>query len=183
MIKGTIDPVGSEHGEGGSRGTSFSQNEIQPRKTKAATEQVVRIKTIRTLAIMAGEATVMRAAAGGSVTDTVAGWLAPHYAQAMHEQLSKLKGKARLELLRTFVEDWALLRHGDQTAERLQIERERLDIAERSRLDRFKHKLTFAMEAFKDYVQEHPQAQAAFNAMAEQIRDRHPFDPREQAAP
>ena len=43
----------------------------------------------------------------------------PQYALAARKQLAALKGEDRLKLLRAFVHDWALLRHGDQTAERL----------------------------------------------------------------
>ena len=55
-------------------------------------------------------------------------------------QLAALDGEDRLKLLREFVRDWALLRHGGQTAERLRIEREWLALEERACLDRFKRK-------------------------------------------
>ena len=75
---------------------------------------------------MVAEANDLKGTAGGSITDAVAGWLAPQYLVAAREKLSATNGSGRFEVLRTFVQDWAKLRHGDHTAERLQIEREKL---------------------------------------------------------
>jgi hypothetical protein len=76
---------------------------------------------------MVAEAQALQQAAGGSVTDAVAGWLAPQYLLAAREQLTAAEGNARFEVLRTFLQDWSLLRRGDQTAARLQLDRETLD--------------------------------------------------------
>jgi hypothetical protein len=76
---------------------------------------------------MAAEARELQSAAGGSVTDTVAGWLAAHYASAAHEKLTGAEGAHRWEVLRAFVQDWSLLRRGDHTAARLQLDREELE--------------------------------------------------------
>jgi len=64
---------------------------------------------------------------GGFVTDAVTGWLAPQYFLAAREKLSATNGSGRFEVLRTFVQDWALLRRGDHSAARLQLDREELD--------------------------------------------------------
>jgi hypothetical protein len=77
------------------------------------------------------EAQELKTAAGGSVTDAVAGWLAPQYLMAAREKLSA-GGAGRFEVLRTFLHDWAKLRHGDHTTERLAIEREKLDEARKT---------------------------------------------------
>lgn len=69
----------------------------------------------------------LKAVAGGSVTDAVAAWLAPQYLLAAREKLSAADGAGRLELLRTFLHDWSLLRRGDHSAARLQLDREELD--------------------------------------------------------
>jgi len=73
------------------------------------------------LLAIAAEADELKRAVGGSITEAVAGWLAPQYALAAREQLADLEGADRFKLLRAFVQDWALLRHGDQTAERLRL--------------------------------------------------------------
>jgi len=76
---------------------------------------------------MVAEAQEWKAAAGGSVTDAVAAWLAPQYLLAARQKLSATDGAGRLELLRTMVQDWTLLRRGDHSAARLQLDREALD--------------------------------------------------------
>lgn len=112
------------------------------------------------------------------MTGAVAGWLASHYAQAARGQLAGLEGGARLKLLRTLAQDWALLRKGDQTAERLQIERERLVLAERDSLGKWKRKIIVGLETLLTYLEHHPKAKAAFDALLEQVR--HPYDPGEE---
>jgi hypothetical protein len=73
------------------------------------------------------EAQELKAVAGGSVTDAVAAWLAPQYLLAAREKLTATDGAGRFEVLRTFVQDWSLLRRGDHSAARLQLDREELD--------------------------------------------------------
>jgi hypothetical protein len=76
---------------------------------------------------MVAEAQELKTAAGGSVTDAVAAWLAPQYLLAAREKLAGSEGARRWEVLRTFVQDWAMLRRGDHSAARLQLDREELD--------------------------------------------------------
>ena len=142
-------------------------------------------ETKAALLAMSVESAELEEVLGGSVTGAVAGWLASRYAQTVREQLAVLEGEERLKLLRTFAQDWALLRKGDQTAERLEIERERL-MVERERLlyvkqdsmGKFKRKTTVGLEALMTYVEHHPKAKAAFDALLEQVR--HPWDTSEE---
>src|SRR5437660_2475547 len=129
------------------------------------------------LVAMAAEANELEQAVGGSITDAVAGWLAPQYALAAREQLAALEGEGRLKLLRAFVQDWALLRHGDQTAERLRIEREWLAVASRDADLKWKRKIIVGLETLKAYADKHPEAKAAMAELSRQVR--HPFDPTE----
>ncbi|MBE0543580.1 MAG: hypothetical protein IH623_19720 [Verrucomicrobia bacterium] len=76
---------------------------------------------------MVAEAQALQHAAGGSVTDTVAGWLASQYLVAAREKLTATNATSRFEVLRTFLHDWTLLRRGDHAAARLQLDREELD--------------------------------------------------------
>ena len=108
----------------------------------------------------------------------MAGWLAPQYALAARAQLAELKGEDRLKLLRAFVQDWALLRQGDQTAERLQIERKRLKVTSRDADLKWKRKIIIGLETLKRHVDEHPEAKAAMAELARQVR--HPFAADEQ---
>jgi hypothetical protein len=129
------------------------------------------------LVAMTTEACELQQTVGGSITDAVAGWLAPQYALAAREQLAELKGKDRLKLLRAFVQDWALLRHGDQTAERLRIEREWLAVASRDADLKWKRKIIIGLETLTRYADKHPEAKAAIAELSRQVR--HPFDPTE----
>jgi len=129
------------------------------------------------LVAMAVEANELQQVVGGSITDAVAGWLAPQYALAAREQLAELEGESRLKLLHAFVQDWALLRHGDQTAERLRIERERLAVTSRDADLKWKRKIVIGLETLMRYADKHPKAKAAMDELRRQVRN--PFDPRE----
>jgi hypothetical protein len=63
----------------------------------------------------------------------------------------------------------ALLRHGDQTAERLQIDRERLAVPSRHAHLKWKRKIIIGLQTLKAYVEKYPEADAAM-AMAELFR-------------
>jgi hypothetical protein len=76
---------------------------------------------------MVVEAQELKAAAGGSVTDAVAAWLAPQYLLAARDKLTGTTGAGRFDVLRVFVQDWAMLRRGDHSAARLQLDREQLE--------------------------------------------------------
>jgi hypothetical protein len=114
---------------------------------------------------MVTEAADLKQAAGGSVTDAVAGWLAPQYLVAAREKLTETDSAARFEILRTFVQDWAKLRHGDHTAERLQIEREKLDEARKD--DQCK-----ALEICLDESMQWPEVKELFRAAFTQLKER-----------
>jgi hypothetical protein len=62
-----------------------------------------------------------------SITDAVTDWLAPQYLLAAREKLSGTEGARHWEILRAFVQDWAMLRRGEHSAARLQQDREELD--------------------------------------------------------
>lgn len=134
-------------------------------------------ETKATLVAIAAEADELKHAVGGSITDVVAGWLAPQYALAARKQLAELEGEDRLKLLRAFVQDWALLRHSDQTAERLRIERERLEVVARDADLKWKRKIIIGLETLIKYAGNNPEAKAAMSELARQVR--HPFDPTE----
>jgi hypothetical protein len=99
---------------------------------------------------MVAEAQELKSAAGGSVTDAVAGWLAPQYMQAAQKKLTATDGTGRYEALRTFVQDWALLRRGDHNAERLQIEREKLDEAKKTNQEKALELCLDESKSFRD---------------------------------
>lgn len=84
-------------------------------------------EALQVLRQMVAEAQALKEAAGGSVADAVAAWLAPQYLLAAREKLDAASEAGRFEVLRMFMHDWALLRRGDHAAARLQLDREELD--------------------------------------------------------
>lgn len=124
---------------------------------------------------------------GASIADTLAQCLSAQYALFFQQALRAADGQP-LEpaALRAFVNDVTALRRGDHSAARLQLEygsltvaRQRLHLeAERVMLDmdeqhlRWKSKLEMALQAFEHWVdRKHPQAKAAFAALALAVRD------------
>ena len=104
----------------------------------------IRAETKAALVAMTEEAKEMQEAVGGSVTDAVAGWLAPRYAQAAREQLEGLEGP-----------EWALLRKGDHSAARLRQEEEWLE------LERGKSEERMRMR-FEEWAKDPANQEAAF---------------------
>jgi hypothetical protein len=98
-------------------------------------------ETVSALREMTADAAELKRVAGGSITDTVAGWLAPQYLLAAQEKLSGAEGARRWEILRLFVQDWAILRRGEHSAARLQLDCQRLAFerkcAERAKMSEF----------------------------------------------
>ena len=98
-------------------------------------------ETVSALREMTADAAELKRAAGGSITDAVADWLAPQYLLAAREKLSGTDGAARWEILRSFVQDWAMLRRGEHSAARLQLYCQRLAFerkcAERAKMSEF----------------------------------------------
>jgi hypothetical protein len=124
-------------------------------------------KTKSLLLEMVAEANDLKQAAGGSVTDAVAGWLAPQYMLAMSEKLAGTEGAQRWEILRLFAQDWALLRHGDHTAERLRIERERLKLAKRDTKEKWQTKLEAGLKQLFDEIKKNPKALEIYKPLHE----------------
>ena len=91
------------------------------------------------LANTAAEMAEWQHAAGGSIAEIAAGWLAPHYLQSVRGRLIDLpEGPERFKLLRLAVADAAVLQRGGHAGDWLQLERDRLEF------HRQKHRDTLA---------------------------------------
>jgi hypothetical protein len=119
---------------------------------------------------MVAEANDLKQTAGGSITDAVAGWLAPQYLLAAREKLTGTNGARRWDILRVFVQDWAMLRHGDHTAERLLIERERLKLAKRDTKQKWETKISAGLAQLSEEIKNNPKAKALFKPLYELLR-------------
>ena len=103
----------------------------------APSAQFNEIKTL--LTEMAAEIEGFKEAAGGSITDVMAGWVATQYLLAARKELAaQPEGPERFALLRQMAGDVSALQRGSQRAARLQLDREKLEF------EREKHKAAVA---------------------------------------
>ena len=134
----------------------------------AGNAQRAEIKTM--LLDMVAEAEDMKRTVGGSITDAVAGWLGSQYLLAANKKLAAAEGTGSFEILRLFVQDWALLRHGDHTAERLQLERERLKLSQRDAELKQQPVIEAGLDELATYLKANPQARTAYEHLKELVR-------------
>jgi len=112
------------------------------------------------------------------ITETLSKFLAAQYAIAVDAAVQNAaSAPLKLRTLAALTSDGAALRKGDQNAAWLRLERHRvgleyrrLGLARKNSHERWKSDLTRAMEAFNSYLADHPQARAAFDAFALQVR-------------
>jgi len=95
--------------------------------TPSPTPAFAEIKAM--LSEMAAETEELKSAAGGSITDIAADWLAAQYLAAVRQYLATLPdGPQRLKLLRQATADAVALQRGGHSAARLQLDREKLEL-------------------------------------------------------
>jgi len=88
------------------------------------------------LAEMKAEAEELARAAGGSIADVAADWLAAQYLHSLRRHLATLpEGPERLKLLRQATGDITALQRANHSAARLKLERERLDLEQQKHRD------------------------------------------------
>src|SRR5208337_5470440 len=105
----------------------------------------------------------------------LAAWAATQYVlQSRRLRQNSADPEKTWKQLREFSNDVALLRCGDQRAEWLSLERDKLALAERDHLMKYKKKLTLGLEAFQAQVRGNPKAAKAYAALAREMQG--PFD-------
>ena len=93
-------------------------------------------ETTAMLAETAAETEDSNRAAGGSVTEIAAGWIASQYLVAVRKELAaELDGPERFKLLRQAAGDVVALQRGGHSAARLQLDREKLEFARQKHKD------------------------------------------------
>jgi hypothetical protein len=110
------------------------------------------------------------------LTETLALWAAARYAVATR-RVAETEGPEGWRLLREMCGDIVELRRGDHSAQRLFLERERAAAQARDADMKWKRKIIVGLETLAKYVKKHPEAKAALDELARQVR--HPFDPTE----
>jgi len=104
------------------------------------------------------------------LTEKLAPWLVARYFVAARALLTE-NGEVDWKLLRELCNDVVALRRGDQNAEWLRLERERLRLAAQDGEMKWKKKILIGLETLQRFVNHHhPAAKAAFDALAEQVR-------------
>jgi len=111
-------------------------------------------------------------AADGEFTDKLARFLCAQYVVATKAVVREASGGAvDLKTLRDLCNNISMLRRGDQNAERLRIERERLLLAEQDSIMKYKKKILVGLETLQKFVHgHHPEAKAAFEALVDQVK-------------
>ena len=88
------------------------------------------------LAEMKAETEELASAAGGSIADVAADWLAAQYLHSLRRHLATLpEGPERVKLLRQSVCDVVALQRASLSAARLRVERERLELEQQKHRD------------------------------------------------
>ena len=88
------------------------------------------------LAEMKAETEELASAAGGSIADVAADWLAAQYLHSLRRHLATLpEGPERVKLLRQSVCDVVALQRASHSAARLRLERERLELEQQKHRD------------------------------------------------
>jgi len=113
------------------------------------------------------------------LTDTLSHFLAGQYAIAIDSAVRQAgSDHINPQTLAAFASDVAALRKGDQNAQWLRLERhrvgleyKRLRLAMKDSHEKWKTKLTLAMDALKKHLADHPEASVALAAFAEKVRE------------
>jgi len=108
------------------------------------------------------------------ITDLLAFWIASRYATASR-QLSGSVDPKDWRLLREMCHDIAELRRGDHSAQRIEIERQRVEAITVGAEMRYKRQIVNGLDTLFAWVKKNPQAQAAFDELVRLAR--HPLDP------
>ena len=89
-------------------------------------KQFAEVKNL--LSNIAAEKADWQRAAGESIGEIAAGWIAPHYLSSVRERIAALpEGPERFKFLRLAVADAALLQRGGHAGDWLQLELDRLE--------------------------------------------------------
>ena len=103
-----------------------------------------------------------------SLTETLAVWVAARYAVATRTVV-EAEGEKGWKLLREMCADVRALRRGNHSAQRLELERERLAVARHDGELKWKRKIEIGLETLTKYVAKHPQAEAAMRELARAV--------------
>jgi len=120
--------------------------------------------------LVAMEAKELNSKVDGQLTDHLAVWLTARLmAVARRFAAGDLTDVARWKLLHEVCADLVALRRGDQNKELMAIERERLMYLKDDLTCRYKKRIVMGLETFGKYVDSHPNAKVAWDALRDQL--------------
>jgi len=129
--------------------------------------------------LVAVEAAELNVSVGGHLTDHMSVWLTAHLMAVVRRlAASELDGAAKWKLLHEACGDVVALRRGDQNAEWLEIERERLAVAVhdvelkyKDVFEKYKKRTVIGLETLMQFIEKknNPKAKAAMNALWEAV--------------
>jgi|ERR1051326_316095 transposase len=115
------------------------------------------------------EAGELKGKVDGELTNHMAIWISAHLMAVMRRLIAStdLGDTKKWKLLHEACADIVALRRGDQNAEWLRLDRERLQLEERDSTMKFKKRIVTGLETLLTYVNhDHPEAKAAFEALS-----------------
>jgi len=118
--------------ETGSPSPSISEGQVREWRETGYREWLAQQQALDSLTEMVAEADEWKNRLGDSLTDKFAAWLVPQYMAAARAELASQKAEERWALLRIVSNDLVALRRGDQCAERLRLEHERMQLLRQS---------------------------------------------------
>jgi len=120
--------------------------------------------------LVAAEAGQLKKKVDGALSGHMAVWITAHLMAVVRRLAAgDLKDAAKWKLLHEACGDLVALRRGDQNAEWMEIERERLMYLRQDSLGRHKRRIVTGLDTLLKYVNEkHPEAKAAWEALAVQ---------------
>lgn len=117
--------------------------------------------------LMAGESGVLGSAAGSGWVEVVTNWLGPQLAATVRLRLLEVtKEEERLAILQGFMTNWNQLRRREQAAERIALDRRRVELVEDMQWERKKTDMDQGLDALLKLVKDRPKALAVLQELA-----------------
>jgi hypothetical protein len=127
-------------------------------------------EALEQIPLVAAEAQELNGRVNGQLTDHLAVWLTAQVMTVVRRlAATDLSDAAKWKLLHEACADLAALRRGDQNGQWMEIERERLLYLKEDLTLRYKKRILVGMQTLLTYVESHPQARAAWEALLAQV--------------
>ena len=153
-------------------GRPIREQNISEWKKRGFREWQLQQDALEQLPQVVTEAAELNGKVNGKLTDPLAVWLTAHLIAAVRRlAAADMTDAARWKLLHEACADLVALRRGDQNAEELALDRERLLYLRDDLSQRYKRRLVAGLEAVAAFAEKAPpQVKAAWTAILDQVR-------------